>query len=419
MIHYLILASALLAGAVQAQAPAEPSCVANCHGKEATAFRAGVHKKVFSCTKCHGGNPKALRDKARSHDPEAGFLGKPARAKIPELCGGCHSDPLGMHAYGIETDQLAQYRISSHGRAVLEKGNLDAAVCSDCHGAHGILPAHDPRAPTARVNQPETCGRCHSDKALMERAGLPFDSVDRFRAGIHGDALLVQRSRGAPSCTDCHGSHGALPPGVGDAVQICGQCHLNTAEHYAKSAHAKSGEMRCAACHEDKKDDPAFRRSDCTVCHGSHAIRVPGDAMYDGDQVGHCGHCHRQEGEADKLEALILGGRRKLENAVRETKRELAAAKRKGFFVEYEALYEQESARTLVSLQPMIHSLDAGVISKHLEDGLKRQDRTREIIAKKTEALRDRRILLSGLALVLLLLLGLLAVKLKAVRRLS
>jgi len=418
VIFRLLVASALLAGAAAAQAP-EPSCVANCHGKEATAFRAGVHRKVLSCTQCHGGNPKALRDKAGSHDPKAGFVGKPARAKIPELCGGCHADPLGMHAYGIETDQLAQYRISAHGRAVLEKGNLEAAVCSDCHGAHGILPAHDPRAPTARANQPKTCGKCHGDKSRMERAGLPSDSVDRFRAGIHGDALLVQRSRGAPSCTDCHGSHGALPPGVGDAVQICGQCHINTAEHYTKSAHAKSGEMQCVACHDDKKKDPAFRRSDCTVCHGSHAIRKPGDGMYEGDAVGHCGHCHRQKDEAARLETLILGGRRKLEAAVRETKQELKDAKRRGFFVEYESLYEQESARTLVSLQPLIHSLDATAISKHLEDGLKRQDRTREIIAKKTEALRDRRIMLSGLALVLLLLLGLLAVKLKAVRRLS
>jgi hypothetical protein len=55
----------------------------------------------------------------------------------------------------------------------------------------------------------------------------------------------------------------------------------------------------------------------------------------------------------------------------------------------------------------------------HLRDGLERHQLTRESIAKKSKELRDRRILISGLAAILLLLTALFGVKLRAVRRLS
>ena len=54
-----------------------------------------------------------------------------------------------------------------------------------------------------------------------------------------------------------------------------------------------------------------------------------------------------------------------------------------------------------------------------VEDGLKRQDRTLESLGKEGKKLRDRKILLSGLAGLLLLLAALAALKLQALRRLS
>ncbi|MFQ5843807.1 MAG: hypothetical protein ACE5JG_02345 [Planctomycetota bacterium] len=414
------LAAALLgalASSLAAQgSAAEPSCVTHCHGREATAFRECVHAGELSCLECHGGDPKAHRDKRKAHDPAAGYVGKPVRTAIPELCGKCHSDPLRMHAYGLPTDQLAHYRTSGHGRA-LAAGDAAAAVCTDCHGTHRVLRADDPRAPTARANQPATCGRCHSDSALMDSHELPADSVARFRRSAHGVALLEEDARGAPSCADCHGSHGATPPAVHEVVQVCGQCHRNTADHFRRSAHDDAERMRCRVCHEETA--PEYHRAGCAACHGAHAIAAPGSWLYRGQEVGRCGHCHREDGRADGVVAAVGAGRRRLQEAMAATRREIREAKARGVFLDYEQVYLRESERALVSLQPLTHSLDAAAIAGHLEEGLARQARARESIAKKAKVLRDRRLLLSGLAVVLLLLAALVALKLQAVRRLS
>ncbi|MFI5403577.1 MAG: cytochrome c3 family protein [Planctomycetota bacterium] len=414
------LALLVCLAAARAQEPAS-SCVTHCHGAEQVAHKASVHAGTLACTDCHGGDPSAQRDKEKSHDPAKGFVGKPPRANVPALCGDCHADPARMHAFGLATDPLVQYRASIHGQRLFGKGDENVAVCTDCHGVHGILPAQDPRAPTARENQPATCGRCHADAAKMTPYGVPADVVARFEKSVHGRALLVERSRGAPACADCHGSHGAVPPGVRDLVQVCGQCHEHTAEQYRKSPHFGAKDMRCAACHEEeaKKDPLAYAGQECTACHGTHDIGTADRGMLEGDAVGHCGHCHRKDETAKAAAQSIVEGTRRLEHAMARTRDELRAAKRKGLFIDHEELYLRESERALVFARPLAHSLDLAAISKHLEDGLKRQDRTLETLGKEGKKLRDRRILLSGLAGILLLLAALAALKLQELRRLS
>jgi len=415
-----LLFAALLASRVAAGDGEAPSCVTHCHGQEREEHQASVHVDVLTCIECHGGDPTRQGDKEGSHDPAKGFTGKIPRTKVPELCGTCHADPLRMHAYGLATDPLVQYRTSVHGRMLFEKDDTNVAVCIDCHGVHGILPAQDPRAPTARVNQPRTCGRCHSDPAKMGPYGLPSDSVERFVRSAHGDALLVERSRGAPSCADCHGSHGAVPPGIRDLVQACGQCHAHNAEQYRKSPHYMAEDMRCVACHDEEKDSPAYAGAQCTACHLTHEIAVAGKYMFSGDEVGHCGHCHRSEDDKALVTArTIVEGTDRLDEAMERTREALAGAKDKGLVLEHEETYLRESERALVFLEPLSHSLDLGAITKHLEDGLKRQDRTREELDRKARVLRDRRLLLSGMAGLLLLLAALCALKLQAIRRLS
>jgi len=406
-----------LALAAFAQDPASgSSCVTHCHGEQKTAHAASVHASALACVDCHGGNPAAHRDKEKSHDPAARYVGVPARREIPELCGACHSDPLRMHVFALPTDQLAHYRTSSHGKALFERGDTKVAVCIDCHGTHAILGAADPAAATAPANLPDTCGRCHADPERMEPYGLPSDSVARFLKSVHGRALRQER-RGAPSCADCHGSHGTAPPGVGGVVQVCGHCHVNTQENYRRSPHFGSEEMQCSACHEEK--GAGYRGAGCTACHSTHEIVATGDWMYEGDEVGQCGHCHREADASRELAAAIRDGRQRLEDAREETRDEIRDAKARGLFIDQEEIYLRESARALVSVQPLTHSLDRALIEKSLHEGLKRHDRAREVIAKQGTRLRDRRILVGALTAVLLLLTGLLAAKLRAVRRLS
>lgn len=416
------LASLVLAGAAAAgePAPVESSCTTHCHGLESTEYRKSVHQRALACTDCHGGDSTATRDKEKSHDPAKGFVGKIGREKIPALCGDCHADAVRMAPYGLPTDQLAHYKTSNHGKAFFGKGDTTVAVCTDCHGAHEILTPRDPRARTAGVHQPETCGKCHSDPARMTPHGKGTDAVERFKSGVHGKALLEERTRGAPSCSDCHGSHGAAPPGVRDVAQVCGHCHVNTEEQYRKSPHEKAGDqMSCRACHQ-KEQGGQYLRGGCTACHDHHAVAHPDEAMLKGAQVGHCGHCHRQpEAGVDAFVKTLVDGTARLAEKMKDTRARIEHAKERSLFIKGEATHLHESERTLVSVRPLAHSLDRAAVEAQLEEGVQRQERTVETIAKEMNALRDRKILAVALVFLLLLLGALFVVKLDAVRRLS
>ncbi len=66
---------------------------------------------------------------------------------------------------------MSRYAISMHG-ALTELGYEPAATCSDCHGAHDILPIPDPASKLSSSNRLETCRECHPEAA---RNFLDFD----------------------------------------------------------------------------------------------------------------------------------------------------------------------------------------------------------------------------------------------------
>jgi hypothetical protein len=413
--HRIILL-ALFATAATAQERAVSSCATNCHGKEAMAYRTDVHREVLSCVDCHGGDPAATRDKDKAHDPAKGYRGTPKRAAIPELCGDCHSDPERMALFSLSTDELALYRVSAHGIAVLQGKNTNAAVCSDCHGAHGILPSHDRRAPTAAINQPATCAQCHADEAMMTAAGLPSDTVARFLDSVHGHVLIDDDARGAPSCADCHGAHGARPPGARDLVQVCDRCHSATGDIYRASVHGRSDEMNCSTCHVGE-EGRQFRRSDCTTCHGTHSIQVAGDFIFEGDVPGHCDHCHREPGEAQEFVRTVREGAQHLRERLDQTREECDRLRKRGLFIDNEASFLRESQRALVSARPRVHGVEIETMRRHFSDGARRQEQAREMIGKRDRVLRDRGLVLGGIAAFLLMLVAVLAVRLRELRR--
>jgi len=415
MLHRTLILS-LFAAAAVAQDPAGSSCTTSCHGEEATAYRTDVHRKALTCVDCHGGNAEATRDKEKAHDPAKGYRGVLARAAIPELCGNCHSDPQRMALYSLATDELALYRTSMHGIAVLKHGRTDAAVCSDCHGAHGILPSHDRRAPTAAVNQPATCAKCHADEAMMNAAKLPSDTVARFLGSVHGHVLIDEDARGAPSCADCHSAHGARPPGARDLVQVCDRCHAITGESYREGVHGQSDEMNCRTCHVDEKGRE-YRRTGCTTCHGTHSIGVADDSMFDGDVPGNCDHCHQEPDKAQVFVRTVRDGQKSLRDSMAATRADCDRLRERGLFIDNEASFFRESQHALVSARPKMHGVDTDAMRLHFKDGADRQEQAREEIGKMKLVLRDRSIILAAIAAFLLMLAAVLGVRLRELRR--
>lgn len=291
----LVLAWCLL---LRAAALAEASCGV-CHPDVRTEHAGSVHARAIDCTDCHGGDPASLDMEA--HSESAGFSGKTARRDVPALCGKCHADAERMRPYGLPTDQLAQYQTSGHGRRL--GGDDRVAVCTDCHGTHAVVAAEEPTSPVAPRNIPATCGRCHSDQALMADFDLPADQEESFRRSVHGKALLADEHPRAPHCATCHGAHGALAGSAGTVATVCGHCHRRTRQHFEESAH------RAAAA--------AGQMSECVSCHGTHGIEHPTHALFESA----CRECHAAGGDADaagqKLKTLLVRAEESIDDAAR------------------------------------------------------------------------------------------------------
>ena len=71
-------------------------------------------------------------------------------------CGKCHDQPQSDGGRSL----YDTYRMSYHGQ-VTRLGSNRAARCSDCHGAHDILPVDDPASRLHPDHRAATCRSCH------------------------------------------------------------------------------------------------------------------------------------------------------------------------------------------------------------------------------------------------------------------
>ena len=130
-----------------------------------------IHRNMgLGCEDCHGGDPKLgfkEGDPDLAMDPARGYEPPPGRLGIPDFCSRCHSDIEYMKRYNprLPTDQLKLYRTSVHGKQLYGRRDIKVAVCTDCHGVHGILPSSDSRSMVYHTNVPATCRKCHADAA--------------------------------------------------------------------------------------------------------------------------------------------------------------------------------------------------------------------------------------------------------------
>jgi predicted CXXCH cytochrome family protein len=242
----------------------------SCHPAERKLFEVSIHAgEDVHCTSCHGGNDRTLEQSA-AHG--AGFRGKPARESVPALCASCHANENKMRPYNLPVDQYALYQTSGHGMR-LKSGDKRVAVCSDCHGAHDILPPQDPASRVFASNIPRTCGRCHGDSALVKERKIP-NTFALYENSVHAKQLHDKGNLGAPTCVSCHGVHGAAPPEVGDIDKVCGRCHTAERRWFLAGPHAvgmrQGGLGECSSCHEAhdvRAAQPERLGTSCVECH--------------------------------------------------------------------------------------------------------------------------------------------------------
>jgi cytochrome b subunit of formate dehydrogenase len=185
------------------------------HGK---AVQGGV-SVAATCKDCHSTGDTSHRILPPG-DPESSIH----HFNIPKTCGKCHGKVENEYWEGI------------HGKLVA-RGEVDAPICTRCHGEHGILSPSDPRSPVskARVAE-ETCSPCHESAVLNEKYNIPSGRLTTFIDSYHGLKTKAGDARVA-NCASCHGVHRILPSSdptssihPDNLRQTCGTCHPNISE---------------------------------------------------------------------------------------------------------------------------------------------------------------------------------------------
>jgi hypothetical protein len=226
-------------------------------------------------------------------------------AEIP--CVLCHADietfphpentAQTAREYGLEMyascfnchqEQYTETRDNAHTAAIYE-GNPEAAVCTDCHGAHDVQ--HPSRQKT---EIPLTCRSCHSE------------IYDLYAESVHGAALFEEGCTDVPTCTDCHGIHDLEGPNQGPfhlfSPRICEECHADQAlmDTYGISTNVFDSYLAdfhgtTVILYEDLAPDQETNKPVCVDCHGVHHILPPDEVdstVFGENLLGTCQRCH-------------------------------------------------------------------------------------------------------------------------------
>ncbi len=448
----ILLAAALSAAAPVGQEKAgtaqpRPNQCLQCHGNadvwEGERLRlyvteanlAGdIHwQKGLRCVDCHGGNP-ATEEVNEAHATEDGFRSlrslpkdytkPPEPVKVVELCGNCHANIEYMRRYrpSPRTDQLAEYWTSGHGKALKATGDAKVAICTSCHDKphgsaqdrdkHGIRAVDDLESPVYRTHVAKTCAKCHSDEKVMagrQYHGQPLGTkqYEDWLTSVHGRALLEKGDLSAPTCNNCHGNHGALPPEVGSVANACGTCHGKIATLFA--------ETRMKHRFEEEK------LPGCATCHHSHSIELPSDKLI-GMQAGAvCVTCHAngQHGAtiAGTLTARkIRDGLDGLNQQIARAEATVAEAERLGMEVSQPTFDLHGAVNALTNARTVIHTFQVKPVEAALAEGQHVVQGVQQRADRALEQYTYRRLWLFASLAPVLLVIGLL---LLYIRRLS
>jgi hypothetical protein len=260
-----------------------------------------------TCTKCHAQIETVHRKiiKGALWEKEANVL--PA-------CVDCHqphkirkvfytqgmADADCMRCHGNERLKRARDGASLYVRAgeLLDSRHAKVA-CSQCHSQ--VNASHV--RPCETITRPVDCSSCH-------------DEIGRqYLRSMHGQ-LLTKNDPNAPSCKECHGTHGVLGKANPQSAtfptnvpQLCGTCHREgqkaavrytgrqheIVKHYTESIHGK-GLLRSGLT----------VTATCTSCHTAHRVLPhtdPESSVNVSNVPVTCGQCHH--GIEEQFESSI------------------------------------------------------------------------------------------------------------------
>jgi predicted CXXCH cytochrome family protein len=352
------------------------------------AFKDDVHARAgLTCESCHG------RDARYAPMP---------RTAIAPMCARCHSDAVYMRKFSprVRVDEFAQYQTSQHGRR-MAGGETRAATCSDCHQAHGILEIRDARSSVAPAHVAKTCAACHADAARMDPFKRSAAIPQEWGKSVHAAALLERGDKSAPTCSTCHGSHGATPPGIDAVANICSECHVREAELFRGSA--------------KKALFASMGQGDCIVCHNNHQIEPPNDTWIGLDEKAVCATCHDATVPGADAITTVRKGFDDLAVRMTAAREVLNRAETAGMLIEEGKLALHDATEAHVRMRVLVHAFAAPPFVEVLKTGLAAAEKAGGVGHAAMAELQYRR---RGLAVATLVIIGFLVTLYLKIRRL-
>jgi uncharacterized protein with PIN domain len=248
-----------------------------------------------TCTKCHAEIEAVHRKTIRGELWEK-------EANVLPACVDCHqphkvrnifysqgmADADCMRCHNNQALKSADGRSMFVKAAELSGSRHVKVACSQCHSEVNASKVR----PCETITKPVDCSKCH------EAVG------QQYQRSTHGQ-LFAKQDRNAPTCRECHGTHGILgkqdsqsatfPPNV---PNLCARCHRegqraavrytgtqhDITTHYSESIHGKgllkSGLTVTATC------------SSCHTAHGELPASDPESTVNSKNLPATCGKCH-------------------------------------------------------------------------------------------------------------------------------
>lgn len=231
----------------------------------------GVAYPALQCTDCHD-----MEHYTFPHPPVESESAREFTIAHEAVCADCHEGIFELNHTSVHAIALAE-------------GNLDAASCVDCHGAHNIQPPDEPRE---RISQ--TCAQCHAT------------IHDQYAQSVHGAALLGEQNPDVPVCTNCHGAHDITDPTTAQfrlqSPQLCAECHADVDMMAKYNISTDVFDTYVADFHgttvtlfEKTSPDQETNSAVCYDCHGVHNILPATDEnsqVLKDNLLATCRQCH-------------------------------------------------------------------------------------------------------------------------------
>jgi cytochrome b subunit of formate dehydrogenase len=250
-----------------------PVACGDCHAEESEELASARH----------GGLARGSRRAPRCADCHGSHAITSARAAA-DNCASCHAS------------QARTERRSLHGQAAA-RGDELAPTCGTCHGSHEIPPAADRSSPTAVMNVPLLCGRCHREGSPVSRnREISQDNIlGNYSMSIHGEGLYRQGLTVTAVCTSCHTAHSILrhdDPASSihheNVASTCATCHGQIEQVHRKVIEGRLWEEEphkipaCVDCHSPHKIRRVFypaglANKDCLRCHADETLTMQRD----------------------------------------------------------------------------------------------------------------------------------------------